>query len=457
MFSCVLRLAPHFLNILVVIGFSWQVSLVCREYFTYPTRTTVTIVDALEKNNAPQVAFCSSWNNLWMKRRNQSVIQRFHEQLMDHPPDGSFPGGSPTPLQYAEFTGISPWRTPPEIGHQKNITKTEDAFKYAEFLLNGGTCFAFKTRRPLNWSAEVLLRSDKAMVFRKFLIKLPITSYRGHMQDSTYFRIGMTSYDSDFDSHTRESLLVLVKHNHTVNVHLSYSQKVIRLSPPPYDTNCRDYKSQGLVSKYSCFKRCLNELTLGRYNAIFEDHVISRREYLIKRQAKSNSTSNSSHPLQLIPQLLKYDEVDEKYIKSLVRENPNYPPYLVDMFKDVKSRVAACRASCSKADCVTEHIIPLRKSAESRVESGNLTILKIVVSPPKEPVTVVTSKDKVKLLDFIVYVLSCTSFWFGFFRTTAFKALPDKKNMREKIKKLPEVVNELKRKKKFDGTLNSWT
>src|SRR5687768_17649784 len=82
MSSCVLRLATLCLNILVVVGFSWQVSLVCREYFQYPTTTTVTIVNALEKNNAPQVAFCSIWFNIWMKiRRSEEHTSELQSRL----------------------------------------------------------------------------------------------------------------------------------------------------------------------------------------------------------------------------------------------------------------------------------------------------------------------------------------------------------------------------------------
>ena len=110
------------------------------------------------------------------------------------------------------------------------------------------------------------------------------------MKGGTYFGMGMTSYDSDFDSDTREPLLV--RTDFDIHVFLSYYQRVIRLSPPPYDTNCRDYKSQGLVSKHSCFKNCLNNFTLGRYNAIFEDHVINRTKYLIRTNSASNSSSS---------------------------------------------------------------------------------------------------------------------------------------------------------------------
>src|SRR6266480_1058210 len=125
MSSYVLRLAPFLINILVVVGFFWQVSLICRDYFKYPTTTIVTIVNALEKNNAPQVAFCSSWDNSWRKIGNQNITQRFHEQLMDQPPDGSFPGGNPKPTR----TTIPLSRIPPKIRRQKNITGRVDEFE----------------------------------------------------------------------------------------------------------------------------------------------------------------------------------------------------------------------------------------------------------------------------------------------------------------------------------------
>jgi hypothetical protein len=40
-------------------------------------------------------------------------------------------------------------------------------------------------------------------------------------------------------------------------------------------------------------------------------------------------------------------------------------------------------------------------------------LIYVHLMPPKETVIIVTSKGKIGFLDFVVYVFSCISFWFG--------------------------------------------
>jgi hypothetical protein len=67
----------------------WEIS---SDYFKYPTVTSVSVVDFLPLTTIPQVAICTPWD---VERGNKSYVERFQEQLMEKPPDGSHPGGDP--------------------------------------------------------------------------------------------------------------------------------------------------------------------------------------------------------------------------------------------------------------------------------------------------------------------------------------------------------------------------
>src|SRR5437016_5493730 len=53
----------HLINVIVLSGFSLQLSMICLEYFKYPTVTLVSIKDSLKETIPPQLAFCA--DHLW--------------------------------------------------------------------------------------------------------------------------------------------------------------------------------------------------------------------------------------------------------------------------------------------------------------------------------------------------------------------------------------------------------
>ena len=79
----------------------------------------------------------------------------------------------------------------------------------------------------------------------------------------------------------------------------------------------------------------------------------------------------------------------------------------------LKGRIRYCKMLCSHVDCETEYIIPYPINI-GQVEGVDTFEIWYSLYAPREPVVVVTSKEKLILLDFVVYILSCLSFWFEF-------------------------------------------
>lgn len=370
----IFTLLVHFL---VLTGFTFQVSQICSEFFEYPTVTSVTIVDYLPFTNPPQVALCLPCHP------RDIFTSKFQELLRKHPRDGSYPGGEPTvssgTVNYMGKNGSKP-----------GIQLTR--FLHAETI-----CFSVKAEYPVNIPADVLpVNGSERMVLVVVKKKRPFTC--GADANSYVYQMKMISFDSDFDSTIRGTIQgVAYKKYGLFNFQLTYTQRVTQLLPPPYDTNCRDYRKEGLVSKVSCIKRCINSFTLKRYHMIFEDHVVDRDKYMIKE-----SSTNSSL-LRPIPQNIKYliDKSDHSELTPFQR--------------DLKNIINSCKRVCSHADCHTDYITPFSKNMNHASQGKfNTSNIRIGILLSREPVIVVDTKAKLHLLDLVVYILSCLSFWFGF-------------------------------------------
>ena len=87
-------------------------------------------------------------------------------------------------------------------------------------------------------------------------------------------------------------------------------------------------------------------------------------------------------------------KVSKEYFKKLADILPSY-----------ENHWTMCKSWCSQTDCYT-----VRTGYGNYSEVSNVTI---TIYPSKDPVITVTSTAKMDLIEFIVFILSCLSFWFG--------------------------------------------
>src|SRR6185503_6358422 len=90
---------------------------------------------------------------------------------------------------------------------------------------------------------------------------------------------------------------------------------------------------------------------------------------------------------------------------------------LADILPSYENHWTMCKSWCSQTDCYTEPLVPelifwtfLNYHERKYSKISNVTI---VIYPSKDPVITVTSTSKMDLIEFIVFILSCLSFWFG--------------------------------------------
>lgn len=416
-----------FIYTIVILGFSYQFSLVCDEYFKYPTVTEVTIVKVLPLTNFPRLVLCTDLHY----DSNQGYLTQFADlwQAMSSTNwTHGHPWGDPRVTFYQTF------RSRPKscAATNRNCPKPDDFIDLRQFILQSKTCISIRTRSPLNMDPEELLRdSTFPTVHVRIDVKMPI--YRlpiygnngrpiGHPKNTKFnYYYYMTSYEcSDDVPLSIPQKAVGWKDWTELTIELSFTQKVTSLAPPPYDTNCRDYRMDRLISQSDCIKKCLNKWTVKEYQTFFTDHVLNRGD--LQSIMTKYSQLNPMHP-DFKDNDMTSDVIDRVYkgYYNHSEMDKGYKPWgdywkrFGSIFPDLKERIVTCQNSCSQADCEMEHVHPYMITyGHQPTWHTNFSTIDLKLYPPREAVVMVTSVAKLALLDFAIYLLSCLSFWLGF-------------------------------------------
>ena len=148
--------------------------------------------------------------------------------------------------------------------------------------------------------------------------------------------------------------------------------------------------------------------------------------YLVTNIADRDELGNSS--LILIPWELKTMTEDgtklttdhflsedklRKHLQRSTKVSKEYFKKLAGILPSYENHWTKCKSSCNRADCYTESIVPELILSASHGKYSEISNLTIVIYSSKDPVITVTTIPKMELTDFIVFILSCLSFWFG--------------------------------------------
>jgi hypothetical protein len=154
---------------------------------------------------------------------------------------------------------------------------------------------------------------------------------------------------------------------------LSTKTTVNRLSAP-YPTDCQNYITDGLVSQQQCFENCRTNLTVEKCGGWPED---------------VNAPLDSQ--LQFVGELFKKCQLDT-----------------------IKEINKICNEKCSKSDCVSEYYTfrLVRFSESGSMWMKDKCYVDIIVPPT--PGVDYTHNPKFETVEFVCYVASVISMWFGF-------------------------------------------
>lgn len=436
-------------------GFLYQSIVICQEYFKYPTITSVKVIPALPLTNLPQVAFC--YDLMFGDKRSSIDIfeMLLKPSLWPQKPtrDGGFLWGMPG-ISFSHL--LLREKVVSSRGGGVSGSSSERP-KMTLFLQRGRACFSIKTRHPTQYTPSELFKNPSMHSFHVgvrlnypftgtiFNVVTPLESRPN--QTKLIYGLYMTSYESGFSDPRLSPIAADEGYWNNLFVDLTYSQRITYLAHPPYDTNCRDYKKSRLESQRSCVEQCINEFTVNKYGRIFDDHMIERDFYVVNNETRDEYLINRPKQFQLkfpytIPSVVKDHDKNVEYFEQRSQEHflsvqsncaggsrskmphcvartfeGNYYKQLATMHADVKRAINHCEEiSCPNPDCETEYVIPatIRTTREPHEKKSSIISLRVGLFPAREPVIIVTSSEKLMFIDYIVYLLSCLSFWFGF-------------------------------------------
>lgn len=376
-------------------GFTYQAGIISRDYFKYPTISFVTIEKAMPVTTMPRLVIKTRYSTLY-----GFPVKDVFKLIEDK----------------TEFNDSTV-----KVGYDTMVKKGNSMTKIETFLHGGYYYYSFITHQPVNFTPSQLYHFNK-----------PLSYY--HLVTNVMRKVlgfFMISYGDDMEGIRKTPAMADCLNRAYCVVRLVYAFKITKLSPPPYDTNCKDYRSTTTwTSKEQCFSQCLSEFTT-QHGMILGNAVIPREKlenstltiipwymksldmdggkvdeaFLIKQADKlKERLSNNATTYQ--PQLRHHDQLQLDMFNKLVALFPHY-----------QSHWWKCKSTCHQPNCYMESPVVQVMSMQyynKKWKNHNATNLQIEVYPPNDLAVIVETRGKLSLIDFIVYMLSCLSFWFGF-------------------------------------------
>jgi len=172
-------------------------------------------------------------------------------------------------------------------------------------------------------------------------------------------------YD-DFDP----NYLEIVRRNEDNQVHFYKTQ--INLMPKPYQTSCFDYRLKGYHSREDCIFRCKTEY--------YEKAVGKWPQFYYAFDSNSHLYNEQNHNFSL-------DQILSEKCGEICGHN---------------------------SDCFKEYFKSFERKFYLIYDNDNKTSFKMLFSAPTTPNMVITHSPKIQVEEFICFIASIISLWFGF-------------------------------------------
>lgn len=380
----ILQLLRCLMIVAIISGFamlSWEVTI---EYFLYKTISVVTITDYPEEVTAPAVVFCARFN---IDPRKEYKIGELFTGEKDFLSDRS-----------------DSWKAS-KVWSSIIIGKLDTVVK--KYLKAGKYCLFIEVKDKFK-SEDINSPESLPSFYRVIFSGEPFLSnniFKAPRQKHPpgYFQvISGVSAISAYNPLLAHEVFSRIQSDRVYFVQLTYTLSISIKLPPPFDTHCLDYQSEGhFMSSNDCYDDCLKRETL-RYNVVPGHTVIDRQKYL-------NSNMDIAH-LNIIEDARKIEKLstNSTLAKSLIKSYQ----LLHYKWKNIKM---SCRHQCHRPDCVSEKITPqVAVSYDGGRFNKTSPVFVVTMRSSDQAILQVSSVAKQQLLDYIVYMCSGLSFWLGF-------------------------------------------
>src|SRR5918996_1582762 len=168
------------------------------------------------------------------------------------------------------------------------------------------------------------------------------------------------SYHSDMEGHQKLPLSIgCINRRTSCTLKLTFSTKINKLLPPPYESNCRDYRSIGKASRDHCFNSCLNQFT-KRHGLFLQTNIADRDELgnssliLIPWELKTMTEDR----VKLTTDHFLSDDKLRFHLGRRAKVSKEYFKKVADILPSYENHWTKCKSRCSQTDCYTESIVP---------------------------------------------------------------------------------------------------
>ncbi len=363
-----------FFGIICISGCLFQISRISKIYFSYDT-TTVVRYEFEKMVSLPGITICFKKEYIL---RKQNIIQKFPNLTnKDSSDDDLMVYLNKMDLKEQLLATLSY----EEIFHNECYVMKTIAFNQSVNYLNCNQIKATKTTIGYYWKCFRYFPQSFNESDDKYLINHDVST-RDNWKPIIYFHMSIDFQAMALFMHPRnegltdffgDNKLTIYFENHGLTL-IKYQKTVIKLMPKPYRTNCVDYKLLGYQSKIGCIKECLKKYYIEKYGGLpaafqfgseYNGHFIENWPTI---------ENNLSHNLLVSEKCTQKcgsnDDCYKKYINIRFIPNDNFFP---------------------------------RMNGSHR----------ILILPPTSPNLIYTHSQKLHIDEFLCYVGSLVSLWFG--------------------------------------------
>lgn len=370
--------------LLCLIGLTWQVFYISEQYFRYDSVTQV-VIKRPTAVKPPALAICIIQERSLGYYNIRETAKATARTIMKATPNVTDMVDKFT-INFNAFMQSYP------EGNQHQSANYIFKPLIQKFLKQMYLCYAFKVEESITFDYELMTNSLCFPNFYDVIIKTL------KFPKSTFFTYFMypswQNFHGKSDSFKEQDIIPMIEGSNkfSIDASLSYQEfQSIRLGAP-YATNCVDYSLLGFESSYHCRDDCLMNETL---------EYTSMLHYSIPIYEHLNYT------------IISYEDIENQTFMSGLRNTMN-----------------ACQSKCFKKDCTKVEFVPLPISSMASFNN------RFALYASTYPIIVSTYKPLITFIDFVTYLLSCLSFWFGFSPFAFFQDRKKKKAVRIGIVKV---------------------
>jgi hypothetical protein len=364
-------------------GLTWQLYLVCKIYFSYKVTTSLRI--EFPPTVSPQAtSFCARNTDIlqfdrlnaktgknWSYTMDLDTIRKYQEEL--------------TVNQFFEFTppvdeviqrilyrAKGTYERFVKAGREVYDTFTVTKYAYLEYV-----CYRMwdKTAADMTFRELAVTPTSAGMIYELYLNETMIRS--------NYIRISLHGRDKypyrslkispvtrrGYNEETKTS-----RYNMYVNQQIRLT---VKLLPPPFESNCMDYKKIGIDSDVHCIQDCIRRQTKEKYDMIPFGVIV-------------NGT-------------LQGEEKDMKMI--------SYNNVASEVFgRELLEMAQRCGdVECNRLDCDLRTAMTIT----TLLYESDVSVIGMRFNVPSDPYIWVMTSPALNVVEFLTYIMSCVSTWTG--------------------------------------------